>query len=59
MIGRYCLHPAGIVNKLTGIFVLFFWGGGRLLCFYYNTIRRKRPLEEKYELVAHERSMSC
>ena len=27
MIGRYCLHSAGIVNKLTGVFVVLFLRG--------------------------------
>ena len=57
MIGRYFLHSAGIVNKLTGISDVLVLG--LLLCFYYKTMGRKRPLEKKYEFVVHKRSMSC
>ena len=44
-----------ILSKLTGICVRFFAEGGGC-AFYYKTIGRKGPLEEKYEMVAHKRS---
>ena len=45
-----------ILSKLTGICVRFFAEGGGGCAFYYKTMGRKGPLEEKYELVAHKRS---
>ena len=55
-----------ILSKLTGIFACLFvclfvclvWGDC-FCAFHHNTMGRKRPLEEKYELMAHKRSMSC
>ena len=40
MIGRYCLHYAGIANKLTGIFVVVvFWGAKVVVVFLLQDYR--------------------